>query len=65
MDSKVKLLCRAHGRLEKTKEGQLAKEEAMAGMSLREIVHTYDLEIGDIEALQVIQKYDPNCELER
>lgn len=46
---------RAIRRLEKTQEGRFAKEALLAGESIREIIHTYDLEIGDIEALHRIR----------
>ena len=52
-----KLVKRAMRRLDKTQEGRFAKEELLAGESIREIIHTYDLEIGDIEALHRIREW--------
>ena len=52
-----KLVKRAMRRLDETQEGRFAKEEVLAGESIREIIHTYDLEVGEIEALRRIREW--------
>lgn len=48
---------RAIVRLEETQLGRLAKEEAEEGISLREILHFYDLSFQQVEEVRAVLRW--------
>lgn len=48
---------RAIVRLDSSKQGRLAREEAEAGMEFREIINTYDLSFQETQAVGIIRAW--------
>ncbi|WP_327050549.1 hypothetical protein [Halomicrococcus gelatinilyticus] len=52
---------RAIIRLDSSREGRLAREEIEEGVSMREVMHSYDLSFQQIEDLRVVQRALREC----